>query len=381
MNDFKRNHYVPEWYQYRFINNEQSESKFYYLDLKPEKVNEKGHVYTRKSMLRWGPPNCFYSEDLYTTKCEGIESTEIEQRFFGNIDNKGRSSIELVDGFDHSRWSKDLFIDLLRYMSIQKLRTPKGLGYISKQAGLTDRNHVLLFLQEYQQLFCKTWMEGVWSIAEAYNSPTKLLLTDHPVTIYNKGCFPASKWCRGYNDPDVLFSGSHTIFPLSLNKLLILTNLSNARNPHGCPRKERPNPTRFGEALFDFREIQVGRTLSEEEVIKINYILKKRAYRYIAAVNKDWLFPENFIANLKWSDIGNEYLLMPDPREIKFSAGTTIRLKNGQVFAIDEYGRLPGQPGYNDESQRQREWQTFVKFQNEFERKFGQARRGQSYQD
>ena len=46
---------------------------------------------------------------------------------------------------------------------------------------------------------------------------------------------------------------------------------------------------------------------------EINYIIKTRAYRYVAAVEKDWLFPESRIGTKRWDKLGNGYLLMPDP--------------------------------------------------------------------
>ena len=66
--NYKRNHYVPKWYQYRFLPDKLSEKKFYYLDLKPDIVFSNKQNYTRKALLRWGPSSCFCEDDLYTTK-------------------------------------------------------------------------------------------------------------------------------------------------------------------------------------------------------------------------------------------------------------------------------------------------------------------------
>jgi hypothetical protein len=69
LGQYTRNHYVPEWYQYRFFEGNEKEKKFFYLDLKPTvETGANGKKYTRKSILKWGPPNCFFSEHLYTTK-------------------------------------------------------------------------------------------------------------------------------------------------------------------------------------------------------------------------------------------------------------------------------------------------------------------------
>jgi hypothetical protein len=77
------------------------------------------------------------------------------------------------------------------------------------------------------------------SIADASFSPTKFIVSDHPVTLYNPGCFPQSKCCRGHQDPDIRLVGTHTIFPLSRDKLLILTNVSWVRSSASAGRPSR----------------------------------------------------------------------------------------------------------------------------------------------
>lgn len=380
MTDYRRNHYVPEWFQYRFLPNGLREKKFFYLDLRPETVVSKGHQYKRNALLRWGPTNCFFERDLYTTNFGSWESTEIEQKFFGKVDAFGREGVEYFAAFQHPSVDSKALHALLPYMSVQKLRTPKGLAYLSNLVRLTDKNHVLFKLQEMQQLFCALWTECVWSIADASESKTKFLLSDHPVTVYNQGCFPASKLCQDFNDPDIWLSGTHTLFPLSLDKILILTNLSWVRYPYGNPLKPRPNPDLFRPAMFNFTQIQTGRKLSEVEVNEINFVIKMRAYRYIAAANKDWLYPEKKIQTQYWNKLGNGYLLMPDPRSVTFSSEIVIGYKGNRADWFDAYGRKPWQRGYNDKNQHDNEWETFHAFKGEYARVFGPKRRGLSYE-
>ena len=80
-NNYKRNHYVPEWYQKRFIPSDERESKFFYIDLRPDKIPNT--TKTRKSILRWGPKKCFTAKDLYTVKLGGWENVDIENFFLG----------------------------------------------------------------------------------------------------------------------------------------------------------------------------------------------------------------------------------------------------------------------------------------------------------
>jgi hypothetical protein len=61
-----RNHFVPQWYQRRFL--PAGATRFFYLDLKPAIVSSGGKKYQRRALLRWGPPRCFCVDDLYTMK-------------------------------------------------------------------------------------------------------------------------------------------------------------------------------------------------------------------------------------------------------------------------------------------------------------------------
>lgn len=381
MGDFTRNHYVPEWYQYRFFDGSEKEKKFFYLDMKPEVLTAKnGKKYTRKSVLRWGPPSCFFQDHLYTTRFSGWASTEIEEKFFGKLDTDGKRALEYFSEFEHPSADHYAFQHFLPYMSVQKIRTPKGLTYLANTTKSNNKNQLLINMQQLHRIHCALWAECVWSIADASESATKFIVSDNPVTFYNQACFPASEWCRGANDPDIRLNGTHTIFPLSLNKILILSNLSWARNPYGKPLKERPHAELFRPAMFKYTDIQTGRALSEEDVLTINYIIKKRAERYIAAAKKEWLYPENFLNNIRWDKIGKSYLLMPDPRSMTFSSEIIIGYDDKRSDFFDEYGRKPWHTDYNDEERSEYEWETFHAFQGEFARLFGRKRRGISFE-
>lgn len=380
MNEYRRNHYVPVWYQQRFIPDGASERRLYYLDQHPDVVRSDDTVFTRNALLRWGPKSCFLQEDLYTTRFGNWFSTDIEKKFFGIVDDSGAKAIEYFSSFTHPSADGKLLQQLLRYMSLQKLRTPKGLAYLSSLTRETDPNKVLFKLQELQHLFCAIWAESIWLIADAKNSTTKFLLSDHPVTTYNMACYPQSRWCRDGNDPHVWLNGTHTIFPLSMEKVLIISNLSWVRNPYGNPINKRPNPSPLRQAMFNFQTIQTDRHLSEAEVLEVNYVIKMRSHRYVAAAKKDWLFPEKYVQDRQWPSFGQEYLFMPDPRAVTFSSEVIIGHKDNTSDAFDAYGRKPWQQGYDDKGQFGREWETFHAFQGEFARRFGPVRRGRSFE-
>jgi len=353
---FKHNHYVPIWYQKRFIPESNPEHKYYYLDLDPETKVSGSRRYLRKNVLRWGPKKCFSQDDLYTTNFGNWKSREIEEKFFGKVEGLGLFAIDYFAKFKHPSADGEKLNSFVPYLSIQKLRTPKGIGYLQKLIRKKDKNEALIAMQSLQTLFCAIWGECIWCIADASNSETKFIISDHPITIYNKACFPNSEWCIGYNDPDIRYVGSHTIFPLNLNKVLILTNLAWVRNPHQDPLNVRPNPNFFRESIFNFSEIQTQRMLSDIEVNQINYIIKKRALKYIAGGQKEWLFPEYKIPLENWNKFGDSYLLMPDPRSLHFGGEITIGYSNKRYDWFDEYGRKPWQAGYDDKTQHDEEW-------------------------
>jgi len=75
--------------------------------------------------------------------------------------------------------------------------------------------------------------------------------------------------------------------------------------------------------------------------LQINYILKSRASKYIAAANEDWLFPEKSLKKSDWGAfdkifISNSTKLFGIDKEI-FIGG-----KDGKLIATqDEFGRKP----------------------------------------
>lgn len=377
--DFKHNHYVPEWYQHRFMLPRQN--RYWYLDLKPDQVVNNGYKYTRRDLHQWGPARCFVQHDLYTTRWGEEENVDIEKFFFGRVDTEGKSAVETYADFQFDTPGlHESFERLVSYMSVQKLRTPKGLGWLSGLRGGRDRNSRLMLLQSLQNMFCAMWTDCVWQIADTTQSPTKLIISDHPVTVYNRGCFPASKWCTGFSDPDIRLVATHTYFPLSLDKVLILTNLSWVRNPYQKETNLHPNLALFHTSVFKLTDIQIYRSLSEQEVREINYITKRRALRYVAAAEREWLYPENFLPSTHWSKFGRGLLFMPEPREIHMGGEIIIGYKGGGAESWNEYGHRPWEKGYKDDKRDAEESETLSRFQAEWAVMQGPAYRGTSFQ-
>ena len=368
MQQYRHNHYVPVSYQRRFML--PGQSRYYRLDLKPESVANMVVRYTRRALHHWGPDRIFAENDLYTTKWGAGDNTEIEQFFFGQLDDEGARAIDFIRDFDHGKetYNEPLFRQFLRYMSLQKLRTPKGLGAFAANIESNDRNSTLILLQRMQEMYCATWTECVWQIADASDSNTKFIISDHPVTVYNRACPHLSKYCLGANDPDIRQHATHTYFPLSLEKVLILTNLSWLRDPYQNEIRLRPNPGLFRETVFYFLDLQVGRKLTEDEVLQINLITKRRAYRYIAAAKEEWLYPEYTVSTDHWKKFGDGYLLMPEPRLIHMGGEVIVGYQGGGGQSFSPYGHTRGQAGFKDEK---RETRALHRFQAEWAMKHG----------
>ena len=380
-NEYRNNHYVPVWYQKRFALPNQPSNELFYMDLHPKvHFDSKGASHTARAVRRLGFKHCFMEPDLYTTKFGAERSTVIEERFFGKIDSAGNNAVEHYSKFAYPWNGENALHDMMMFMSTQKLRTPKGLGWLSEQLKGVNKDELLKQMLRLRQLHCAIWTECVWQIADATKSETKFIISDHPVTVYNRRCGPRSQWCRGFNDPDIRFQATHTLFPLALDKILILTNLSWVRNPYQSEVGVRPNPNPFRSAIFKITDIQTLRHLSEEEVRQINFIIKTPALRYISSGKEEWLYPEKHVSKSQWNVYGDGYLFMPDPRAIHLGGEIMWGNADGTGGAMDEYGRRPWDKDYGVEGRTHQEGNTLYRFKGEFARRYGPYRRGRSFE-
>ncbi len=127
--------------------------------------------------------------------------------------------------------------------------------------------------------------------------------------------------------------------------------------------------------MFKFTAIQRGRELDETEINQINFIIKRRAARYIAAAKEEWLYPEKKIPSTHWRKLDDRYLLMPDPRGLHLGGEIIIGYDDGRATSFDEYGRRPWQKNYKRHVD-QTEARTLYAFKGEYARLFGPKRRG-----
>jgi hypothetical protein len=370
-------HYVPEWYQHRFVDPSVHPHKLHYLDLDPEKImHPDGSFHHRRALRHLGPNNCFQSDHLYSMRFGNQITDHLEKNFFGKIDNDGKRAVELFSNYDYMKQADEAhenFHQFLRYMDAQKWRTPKGLDFLQKLSNKQGHQNALRYLGSYFQMHCTMWMESVWEVLYCDNSPTKFIISDHPVTTYNKGIFPASPLGTYPLDAPIGFVGTHTIFPLNLNRCLVLTNLGYVRNPQIKLTQDRVNARVFDDAMFDLRKIQTERQIDEGYVIAINYVVKERAKRYIAAARKEWLYPEKTCGRTLWNKLGGKYFLMPDPRKVTFHTQTLVGYNDGRAWGTDEYGRRHARDD-DPEVKRLRdiEWNAFQKSKKSWDSTFGE---------
>ncbi|MEX2123252.1 MAG: DUF4238 domain-containing protein [Woeseia sp.] len=367
-----RNHYVPQWYQERFLAPGRTEDKYYYLDLYPEKVvrPDGGHHF-RNALRRLGSVSCFKEDHLYTLRFGNYGFDVVEKQFFGELDSRGSRAVEFFHDYAICDKAHDTFSDLMRYMDAQKLRTPKGLHFLQKLTSTSDHQQTINRMGFLFQMHVTLWTEGVWEIICCDNSPTKFIISDHPVATYNKAQFPGSPACKYPLDSPIEFVGTHTIFPLGLNRCLVITNLGYVRNPNINPTKRRVNARYFAESMFDLRKIQTGRQVPEDYVRAVNYVIKQRARRYIAAGERDWLYPERHLPTCMWNKLGGKDFLMPDPRKVSFSTQFLMGFQDGGAWGHDEYGRQSDDNDPKVRALRDREWRTFHTAKKAWDSRYG----------
>lgn len=329
------NHFVPQWHQRGFL--EPGRSVLAYLDLAPPtKVLASGCVIQVRSLFEAPTKRCFFQTDLYSTLFGTEVNDEIERKLFGDIDTRGSQAVRAFGGTDIAAWHEH-FGTFFEYLDIQKLRTPKGLAWLRAQYPVLCQNELMMEMQGIRMLHTTIWTECVREIVSAEDAGVKFLLTDHPVTIYNHALAPEAPQCAFPNDPGIALKASQTLFPMSRDHCLILTNLEYAEHPSVPPLEKRTFARNFRQSMVRTDQIIRTRRLADIEVSRINRILKARAQRHIAAGSSEWLYPEQQ-ASGSWADLAAT-LLPPHDELWHFGGETYVGFKDGSVRYQDAYGR------------------------------------------
>jgi hypothetical protein len=331
----RNNHYVPQWYQERFLTD--GGRTLFYLDLSPPIFTRRdGGKNTGRSLFDSPTSRAFVQRDLYSTFFGTAVNDEIERQLFGDIDTRGADAVRALSGLDKAAWHSH-FKTFFEYIDIQKLRTPKGLEWLKRQYPELSQNELMLEMQGIRFLNCTIWTTGVREIVSAGNASVKFIITDHPVTIYNYAAPPADLGCDQTDDPAIAWKGSQTIFPLGPDHCLILTNLEYAKNPDVNPLENRTFARNFHPTMVSTIDFIRSRELDDQQVSEINFILKARSERYIAAGREAWLYPEKTVKK-SWKEL-RETLRPPETELHLFGGEMFAKFDSGHVHYQDEFGR------------------------------------------
>lgn len=344
----RNNHYVPQWYQRGFL--APGQSQLHYLDMSPEQmVLPDGRTVPMKAVHKWGPKNCFYEYDLYSTHFGTVVNDEVEKFLFGSIDDRGAEAVRAFASGDSSAMH-NAFQDFFEYLDAQRLRTPKGLDWIRSRYPSLNQLQLMVEMQGLRFIHCTMWTEGVREIVSAEQSDVKFIVSDHPVTVYNAATPPNVLQCTYPEDPFIEWIGTQTIFVLDANNCLILTHLEYAKGRHEANLTAPRTHARYrGESLVRTDAFIRTRKLARGEVIAINHLLKSRARRYLAASNKEWLHPEQSFTGA-WQDIA--HVLLPRDDLWRFGGETYVGYADGSTQYQDAFGRTSGAHEYLQRKKR-----------------------------
>ncbi|MBR8458103.1 DUF4238 domain-containing protein [Burkholderia dolosa] len=331
----RKNHYVPRWYQRGFLAPQQS--RLHVLDLAPQdRTLPNGMVVSGSPLSESSPKYAFVELDLYTTRFGDILNDEVERLLFGPIDKSGAEAVRAVIE-NKPQQIHNYFSALFDFLDTQKLRTPKGLDFLLERYGQIGQTALMVEMQRLRDMHCTMWTEGVREVVSATNSPVKFVVSDHPVTVYHREFAPDHSVCKYPNDPGVELVGSQTIYPLNGNYCLILTHIEYAEAPSSVDVVAKRTHARYrGTGYVRTDAFIRTRELSAAEVTAVNYVLKSRAKRYVAAAKPEWLYPEDTNA-LSWRDI--EQILLPRDELWRFGGEMVMAFNDGTYHFQDAFGR------------------------------------------
>ncbi|SEO93879.1 Protein of unknown function [Luteibacter sp. UNC138MFCol5.1] len=355
--EFRTNHhYVPVWYQRRFL--AAGQSKFHVLDKHPDPIHTPSGVKHHNAVRRAGPASTFCLDHLYTLFQGEAYTDIIESQFFADIDFHGSRAIAFFDDYQIKDGVNEALGAFSKYLAAQFFRTLKGLHFLRVVTRTTTHQQALQRLPQLYRQLETMWLASVWEIICADECEEKFIVSDCPVTAYNREIYPGSREVANLGTPSPVRVGTQTFFPLSPTRCLVMTHLQYVRNPKGSPVRRIENPRVYEDSLFDLRKIQRGRQVDGAYVQSVNYVLKVMAQRYIASSNVAWLYPENTVGTTPWPSIGGRTFLMPDPRLVPFTTGVVARFDDGRGMALNEYGHRQAD---NDRAKalRAKEWKTF----------------------
>ncbi len=313
-------HYVQQAYQKGFY--DVGKTNYWVFDkrllIKSDGTIEKNDLKERGSRVTF-EEDYFYESSFY----EGKDF--LEKRFFGPIDSEGIEALRYMSSPDkHILPHAEIGIILLKYISAQKFRTPKGIELLAKSQPKMSREALLEILQEVHKDMVITLGESIVEILDASSCDTKFIVSDAPVIEWNP--LTSEVYADLY-----LLKGTQVIFPVNKDTCLIFTprELGEGRLSKKQYLEPRINARKEGRLIFDIRKLQNLRTIENSDVGVINKLIKERALRYVVGGKKEFLFPSGNLSHMG---------ILIAPKSPKITGGIATRIK-GKVEGIDEYGR------------------------------------------
>ena len=136
------------------------------------------------------------------------------------------------------------------------------------------------------------------------------------------------------------------------------------------------------DSIFNLMEIQVGRQLDEDEIRRINFIIKSRAYRFVAAAEQEWLYPEQHLPKrIKWGRLRRPLPPLPRPARLHYGGETIMGYEGGGSMSRDAFGRTPLNPDYGKDSLPSAGKDPLGRFKGEFAQLFGRRRRSRGWNE
>jgi hypothetical protein len=332
----RHNHYVPVWYQRQFMAS--GVNGLFYLDLEAATSADPVRRKLGEQLLPPLPPaRCFSQHDLYTTFFGGVPNDQIERLLFGGIDNDGATSVKAFVANDLQLVTK-LFREFFDFISVQKLRTPKGLDWLKASYQRLDQLGLMAELHALRQMNCTMWFECVREVVSAAESQVKFIVSDHPVATFNAGSVIGASELLYPADPPIDWKGTQTVFPLDSNHCLILTHLEYAKDPSLADLKaKRTHARHFGDTIARTDNTIHGRKLTDSDVRTINQLIAWRAKRYLGASNRSWL--QHAIVSPPDPQRLAEILHPPKDELWHFGGTTYVGFTDGTSRSWDEFGR------------------------------------------
>jgi hypothetical protein len=113
--------------------------------------------------------------------------------------------------------------------------------------------------------------------------------------------------------------------------------LEYAKDPSTSPLEKRTFARNYRQSMTKIDSFIRERKLTAQEVAQINFIIKKRARRYIGGGRKEWLYPERTVTQ-PWSEL-RKTLMPPEIGLFGFGGEIFVKYASGDVHYQDEFGR------------------------------------------